>query len=146
MSTKRRTSGEINPPVLTISRPHVSPGKSYRYMVRIEDQSESSVLFVASVVETPDPRTLTLRSYPNPFNPVTAIQYHVPEKVRAKVEVFDVSGARIITLADRIHKSGRHETRWNGRDAFDIPVSSGVYFVRLTAGKLSVSEKIVLLR
>jgi hypothetical protein len=124
----------------------VEAGKSYRYQVKLSVDGDSRLLFVSSEVTVP-PLELTLRqNFPNPFNPSTEVSYYLPEKCRAKVEVFDISGRRVATLIDRLQSSGEKSLRWDGFDFRGNPVSSGVYFCRLTAGKKELAIKMVLLR
>jgi len=76
---------------------------------------------------------------PNPFNPVTTINYAVPSTGPVKLEVFDVLGRRIMTLVDRAQQAGAFSLPFNGKG-----LSSGIYFVRLTAGRTLLDQKIVL--
>jgi flagellar hook assembly protein FlgD len=50
------------------------------------------------------------------------------------------------TLTSGNFGPGPHDVRWNGRDNAGNPVSSGVYLYRLTAGKRSLTKKMVLLQ
>ncbi len=86
------------------------------------------------------------QNVPNPFNPVTTIRFDLPRKSNVRVEVFDVGGRLVRTLADSVLERGRHELVWDGKDASDKDVSSGVYFCRLDAPGFSSTMKMVLLR
>jgi glycosidase len=80
-------------------------------------------------------------NYPNPFNPATRIRFSIaiPEKVR--LEIYDTSGRKIGNLLDGRLPAGLHEVEWNGAG-----MSSGVYIVRMTAGRFQNSRRILLLR
>ena len=54
-----------------------------------------------------------LTNYPNPFNPVTAIRYNLPERSHVKLEIFSVTGQYIATLVNRERSAGFKETVWN---------------------------------
>jgi hypothetical protein len=84
--------------------------------------------------------------YPNPFNPMTTIAYVLANATEVRIDVIDVSGARVRTLVDARFGSGRHETRWDGRDGNGRPVASGVYVVRLTTARDTSERKVVLLK
>jgi len=73
---------------------------------------------------------LTLvKNYPNPFNPLTTIEYILLAETRARVTVFDARGHHIRTLVDwQEHGPGRHEVEWDGTNTQGLRVSSGVYF------------------
>ncbi len=93
------------------------------------------------------PSVLTLeQNHPNPFNPSTTIRYYLTNECQAKLEVYDSSGKRIACLVDAQQKQGPYAIDWNGRDERGVSVSSGVYFYRLTAGKETISKKMVLLK
>jgi hypothetical protein len=124
----------------------IIPGESYRYMVQVNDPPGQQTLFVTDVIHTSLSLKLAVYSFPNPFNPTTNIQYTIPECSYVTLEVFDIRGRKIVSLVDRLLKSGRHNTRWEGLNSSNNPVSSGVYFLRLTAGKRTISTKIILLR
>ena len=42
--------------------------------------------------------------------------------------------------------AGHHEIRWDGRDAYQQSVASGVYLVRIEAGSFVEQKKMILLR
>ena len=87
-----------------------------------------------------------LQNYPNPFNGSTIYEFHIPaqENITGKkvlIQVFDVLGRNVATLADEKLTPGIHRVRW---DAFGCP--SGVYCVRMVAGDFLQMKKTVLLR
>ena len=81
------------------------------------------------------------QNYPNPFNPVTKIQFTVPHNEAVKIKVYDFLGAEITTLVNRELNSGSYEVDFNGKT-----LASGIYFVRMEAGKFVETKKIVLLK
>lgn len=88
------------------------------------------------------PENLTLfTNYPNPFNAKTTINFTLAEAASVKLQIFDIVGRLVETLADCEYAAGENSITW---DATDHP--SGVYFIRLAGNTGSVSEKLVLLK
>jgi len=73
------------------------------------------------------------------------VPFSLPREAAVRMEVFDLSGRRIATLADAKYGAGRHEARWDVT-ASQVPVASGVYLVRLTAGAFIAARRIVVSR
>jgi len=99
--------------------------------------------------ETPGPEAaFDLRqNAPNPFNPATTISFVVPAGgANVSLRIYDTAGRLVRTLVDRFEPSGTREVTWQGRNDQGQPVSSGVYFYRLTAPSFSETRKMVLLR
>jgi len=46
------------------------------------------------------------RNYPNPFNPITRIQYALPTDAKVKLVIYNTLGQRIVTLADQVIHAG----------------------------------------
>jgi hypothetical protein len=92
------------------------------------------------------PQNMTLSSYPNPFNPATTISFTLPSAGQARLEVFDILGRNVKTLADRKFEAGEHAIVWDGTDENGIDASSGVYFYRLSTDGCRATQKMVLLR
>ena len=86
------------------------------------------------------------QNYPNPFNPGTMLAFDVPVDVHVNLSIFNVLGQQVRILTDRDYVVGRYELEWNGRDDNGDPVSTGVYFYRLTAGELVFTKKMMLLK
>ncbi|HOP06355.1 MAG TPA: T9SS type A sorting domain-containing protein [candidate division Zixibacteria bacterium] len=84
--------------------------------------------------------------YPNPFNPVTTIEYEIPRRSDVVVEIFNALGQKVITLVEEFQSAGRHEISWNGRNDAGEEVSTGIYFYRLRAGDFCRTKKMVLLK
>ncbi len=89
----------------------------------------------------PDGRAALRQNFPNPFNPVTAIEYSVTVAGRVRLVVFDAKGAQVATLVDATLPPGEYTAEWDGRGA-----SSGVYFYRLEAADEILTRKLVLVR
>ncbi|MCK6623471.1 MAG: T9SS type A sorting domain-containing protein [Calditrichia bacterium] len=86
------------------------------------------------------------QNYPNPFNPTTTITLSLPQESRVSLQVYDVTGRKVRTLADQPLPAGVHKIAWDGRAEGGEPVSSGVYIYRVQAGGFVESRKMVLLR
>jgi cytochrome c peroxidase len=85
---------------------------------------------------------------PNPFNPVTSIQYNISigAPTRVTLNVFDIRGSLVRTLVSQIGSPGYYTVQWNGTDNFGNPVSSGIYIYQLIAGEYIQSKRMLLVR
>jgi hypothetical protein len=92
------------------------------------------------------PGTVIHGSCPSPFSETTAIAFSMPKCCRVRIEIFNVEGERIITLADEDFGAGRHRVIWDGRDHCGSPVVNGIYFYRFEAGGCVLVYKMALLR
>jgi len=122
------------------------PGVSYLYRIGVSDENGHRILFETDAVPVPTMALTLCQNRPNPFNPSTAITYYVPEKCRVTLDIYDINGRLISRLADGSREKGGHTVQWNGRDENGNQVSSGVYLYRLSAGKVVISRKMVMLR
>ena len=86
------------------------------------------------------------QNYPNPFNPSTRIVYDLPRASHVRLEVFNILGNRVCTLAKGKKKAGRHSVVWNGKDDFGNVVSNGIYIYRIQAGHRVDYKKMTLLK
>jgi hypothetical protein len=83
------------------------------------------------------PRLLT--ASPNPFNPATRVPYYLPAEQYVRLAVYDVSGRLLAVLVDAVQPAGEHAVEWNAHG-----LASGIYFCRLEAGSVRMTQKIVL--
>ena len=124
----------------------VEPGATYRYSVAVimpdgtERRSPSIKASVGEYVTHLD------QNRPNPFNPSTQIGYRIADDQRVRVAIYDVSGALVRMLVDASQPAGAYTVTWSGANDEGLPVSSGVYFYRLEAGKLTQTRRMVLLK
>ena len=85
-------------------------------------------------------------NYPNPFNPVTNIIYDIPEVTDVTLEIYNVMGQRVRTLAQGSHEPGRYQIVWNATNDFGQGLSSGMYIYRIQAGDFVSVKKLVLMK
>lgn len=94
----------------------------------------------------PQVREIQLTCYPNPFNTNTLIRYSLSIRTHVKLELFNLAGQKVASLVDEIQSSGRKSIMWEGLDDRGQPVSSGIYFCKISCNNLTKTEKIALLR
>ena len=80
---------------------------------------------------------------PNPFNPATTISFQTSKPGNVSLQVFDVSGRLVNTLANQYMGTGYHEVRWGGTSVTGSKVSSGVYFYVLKTAEGTVKDQLV---
>jgi len=85
-------------------------------------------------------------NYPNPFNPVTNISYDIPEVAQVTLEIYNVSGQKVRTLAKGQHEPGRYRIQWNATNDYGYPLSSGMYIYRIHAGDFVSVKKLILMK
>jgi hypothetical protein len=84
---------------------------------------------------------------PNPFNFSTEISFQINRPNTLELTVINLEGKEVKYLCRGLITAGNHECIWDGKNEQGLPVSSGVYLVRLiTNNKLTSIEKIVLLK
>ncbi|UCF64876.1 MAG: T9SS type A sorting domain-containing protein, partial [bacterium] len=79
-------------------------------------------------------------NYPNPFNPITTIEFDLPKTSLVTLKVFNILGEEVaILVSDRL-SAGSYFYQWNASNS-----ASGVYLYRLQAGDYIQSRKMVLM-
>jgi len=130
-------------------RAEVQPGSPHNIAADLElDLPDQNALDKPARVSLPKAYALS-QNYPNPFNPSTTIQFAVPEQespVSVRLEVYNLRGALVRTLVDGVREPGNYSIQWQGKDRLGRPVSSGVYFYRLSTPNFKAVRKMVLLK
>jgi len=83
-------------------------------------------------------------SYPNPFNPTTTIRYALREDGQVTLKIHNILGEEVKTLLNEFQAAGTKSVTWDGTNNLGDQVSSGLYFVRLVAGDVVRTQKLVL--
>ena len=99
-----------------------------------------------SASKTPIPRKPSLSACrPNPFRDRTQISYQLPQAGNVRLEVCDVTGRTVRTLADGYKQPGAYTVNWDSKDSRGHAVPHGVYFYRLdTPGFRDVKKAVVM--
>ena len=71
------------------------------------------------------------KNYPNPFNPITNLDFSIPKRSNVTLRVFNMMGQEVVTLINEKKSYGNYSTSWNGLDSKGVNVASGVYFAEL---------------
>jgi hypothetical protein len=80
-------------------------------------------------------------AYPNPFNPVTNIEYSIKEAGNIAIEIFDVMGRHVETLHNGYQSLGTHSVTWDASNK-----SSGIYYIQVVSNQNIKTQKVVLLK
>jgi len=118
----RRTIPDITPTIgslLGFPTPYATGKSMIEILTTVGTESQIEVL----------PASVHLaQNFPNPFNPTTAISYHLPANSLVRLEVFDVLGRKVASLVEEQKPAGSYVVQWDASS-----VSSGVYFCRFRA-------------
>jgi FlgD Ig-like domain/Matrixin len=126
--------------------PRVSTPATYRF-----DASATIPAAAASFARGLDPEKFHFfNAGPNPANPVVKLLYIIPRSAGSqsvRLQIFDVSGRLVRTLANGPQNPGPYPVVWDGRDDSGRGVGSGNYFARLSVGSVYREDsKITLLK
>ena len=85
-------------------------------------------------------------AYPNPFNPVTTIQFAMPVDGFARLTVYNMLGQSVRQLVMQDMTAGRHQVTWDATNQQGIQVASGVYVYQLEVNDFKQAQKMILLK
>ena len=85
-------------------------------------------------------------NFPNPFNPITTIQYSLPEDALVNVTIYDMMGRIVKTLVNDRQTAGFKSVQWNATNDRNEPVSAGLYLYTIQAGEFRQTKKMLLLK
>ena len=80
-------------------------------------------------------------NYPNPFNPVTKINFSIPTSEFVSVKVYDINGTELITLISETLSIGEHSVEWDGTN-----YPSGIYIAQISNGNYFKTVKMLLVK
>tara|TARA_S200000501_G_C20860344_1_gene759484 strand:+ start:1254 stop:3725 length:2472 start_codon:yes stop_codon:yes gene_type:complete len=80
-------------------------------------------------------------NYPNPFNPVTNINFSLTNDQFVNLSIYNMKGQLVANLVNERKVSGNHSVHWNASG-----VASGVYLYQLQADGKSITHKMVLMK
>jgi len=98
------------------------------------------------------------RAYPNPFNPITTINYSLPLSSNVEIMTFDVRGQLVSQELIDNQQAGQYQYTWTGTDLSGLQVPSGIYIIKMRAvgveereeysgaSQLEGSQKVMLLK
>jgi len=106
------------------------------------DSRELSTTITAKVA----PTAFALNpAYPNPFNPFTNLSFTLPEAANYSLNIYNVAG-QLVRSYDGMGVAGLNVVSWDAKDNAGVEVASGIYFYKLTAGSLTATKKMVMLK
>ena len=107
-----------------------------------QGQRIDDVTFTSFDVNTTPQATELKASYPNPFNPSTTINYDLAADGDVSIVIYDALGREVTTLLDGAQVAGtNHQITWNASEQ-----ASGAYFLRMTSGNYTNTQKLMLVK
>ncbi|NQT26205.1 T9SS type A sorting domain-containing protein, partial [candidate division KSB1 bacterium] len=125
-------------------------GTTYQY--RLSDVDTDGSITVLDIIEITmeiqKPEETQLEPpFPNPFNPQTKIAYKLAEQSSVTLNVYDINGRLVSTLLRNVQQSaGSYSIHWLGKDDMGRQAATGTYILRLIAGDIIKSQKVLLMR
>jgi hypothetical protein len=111
----------------------VCPTKGISYYIPSTHVSEEMSL---------EPEEITIDNcYPNPFNPFTTIHFSLAASGYVTVDIYNIAGQKVETLASGYKSPGTHALTFDGARH-----ASGAYFYRFNSKSFSKTGKIMLVK
>ncbi|MDI3504673.1 MAG: hypothetical protein PWP64_1609 [Candidatus Cloacimonadota bacterium] len=139
-----RAIGNISSPLPT----QVTISDFYYNTTPIPNTSGGIILLAPSTATEDDFPTalMSLRNYPNPFNPTTNIELYIPKSGLVDVAIYNLKGQKIATLHHGQLAPGEHKFVWQGKDDKGQDSGSGIYLLKINANGESLSRKLSLIK
>jgi len=103
----------------------------------------SAVTSVEDPGATPPHRFLVFDNVPNPFGISTLIAFELPKASRTLVAIHGPDGRLVRTLMNEDRAPGHYQVTWDATDNGGRRVRPGVYLLRIQAGELRATRKLI---
>ncbi len=81
------------------------------------------------------------QNFPNPFNPVTNIDFDIPVSAFVSLKIFDQLGREVTTIVSENLQAGSYRMQWDGSN-----FGSGTYFIKLESGSKMITKRMMLIK
>ncbi|HRN27772.1 MAG TPA: T9SS type A sorting domain-containing protein, partial [Ignavibacteriaceae bacterium] len=116
-------------------------GSKFQYRLKQVDTDGSFEYSDAVEVEVVPTQYDLSQNYPNPFNPKTTIQFSLPKQTQLKINIYNMLGELVETLAAGTYEAGYHKVTFN---ASNLP--SGTYIYRMESSNFIQVKKMLLIK
>lgn len=133
----------------------VEPG-TYYYWLQVAEMDGNSALHGPTSInytnqDTPGTPGVTLVTelksvFPNPFNPNTTISYGIANATDVNFTIYNSRGQVVRTVSKGVQAPNNYRLTWNGTDNNGKECSTGIYYIKMSAGKDSFVRKAVLMK
>lgn len=86
------------------------------------------------------------RVAPNPTRGATRFDFALPRSAHVQLDIHDVLGRRVATVASGDFSGGVHRLAWNGANDRGGPAPNGMYYARFRSGRTVTTKAFVILR
>lgn len=91
-------------------------------------------------------KSIRVGNYPNPANPTTTIVYQLEDPGMVELAIYNSTGQLVRSAALGGQSTGEQRYLWDARDNFGHPVTSGLYFCRVSTGEAAAVHRMLLMR
>ncbi len=86
------------------------------------------------------------RPFPSPTSAGASVEFSLSRATNVRADLFDVRGGLVRTLHDGVLPGGLHVLRWDGKLDNGLRAAAGVYWLRVDAGEVRRSSRVIVLR
>jgi len=116
-------------------------GSKFQYRLKqVDNDGSFEYSDVVEVEVLPNQYELS-QNYPNPFNPSTTIRFSLLQVSQIKINIYNMIGEQVATIADGMYEAGYHKVTLN---ASNLP--SGAYVYRIESSDFVKVKKMLLLK
>jgi hypothetical protein len=90
--------------------------------------------------------TELLPGFPNPFNSRLVLPYRLKDAAMVQIDIYDLRGRKLRSFQQDHAKAGSYTQVWDGKDAKDRALGSGLYIIRMKAGSEVFLHKVMLMK
>ncbi len=129
---------ELNKPTQSINGTKITiPIADYLEVIELQISGTTKVKKLDATTSS----KIELTNYPNPFNPITTIQFLLPKAERVSLKVYNTLGKLVATLINKKMNAGLQSVNFDASN-----LSSGLYFYKIDAGNFVDVKKMILLK
>ena len=93
-----------------------------------------------SNINIPDQLYLS-QNFPNPFNPISIIEYGIPQNGYVDISLYDLNGRHIKKLVNSFHRGGDYELTLSSEN-----LNSGIYLIKINSSNMTQTRKITIIK
>jgi len=83
---------------------------------------------------------------PNPAQSTATIKIELNRRMQTRLDVYDSAGTMVVLMVNEEKGPGKYSISWDGKNSFGNPVSSGMYYFRMTVNGATQTQKVMLMR